>query len=153
MTRRKHYVAVYERDRESDAWLVHIDGIEACRTYGRTLRQARERIEEALALWLDREPDDFLLEHRWPKAVNEVAAEVSEARTTAAEATQMASDATAGMAKGTWIRQKRSASVAPSTRAASDSSGGMPRKWARIQKTAKGMYKAISGNGIASGVL
>jgi predicted RNase H-like HicB family nuclease len=94
MTRRKRYVALYERDRESDAWLVHIDGIEACQTYGRTLRQAGERIEEALALWLDRDPDEFVLDHEWPQAVNDVAAEVSEARTTAAEATQLSSEAT-----------------------------------------------------------
>ena len=71
MTKRKHFVAIYERDRETDAWLVHIDGIEACHTYGRTLHQAGERIEEALALWLDREPDQFALEHQWPKAVTE----------------------------------------------------------------------------------
>ena len=71
MTNRKHFVAIYERDREADAWLVHIDGIEACHTYGRTLHQAGERIDEALALWLDRDPDQFVLEHQWPTAVIE----------------------------------------------------------------------------------
>src|SRR4051812_15018993 len=35
MTRTKTYVAVYERDSESDAWLVHIKGIAGCHTYGR----------------------------------------------------------------------------------------------------------------------
>ena len=99
MTRKRHYVAVYERDPESDAWLVHIDGIAACQTYGRTLRQAGERIEEALALWLDREPVEFVLEHRWPKAVHDVAAEVTEARSAAAEATQAASEATTSAAR------------------------------------------------------
>ena len=49
MTRTKNYVAVYERDPESDAWLVHIKSIPGCATYGRTLRQAEARIREALA--------------------------------------------------------------------------------------------------------
>jgi predicted RNase H-like HicB family nuclease len=94
MTRRKHYVAVYERDRDSDAWLVHVEGIDACHTYGRTLRQAGERIQEALALWLNREPEEFVLQHRWPKTVVDAAAKVAAARHDAAEASQAASDAT-----------------------------------------------------------
>ena len=44
MTRTKNYVAVYGRDPQSDAWLVHIKGIPGCATYGRTLRQAEARI-------------------------------------------------------------------------------------------------------------
>ena len=36
--------------------------------------------------------------------------------------------------------------LAPSTRAASESSGGMVTKWARIQNTANGMYKPMSGS-------
>ena len=46
MTRTKSYVAVYDRDPESDAWLVHIKGIDGCQTYGRSLRQAEARIEK-----------------------------------------------------------------------------------------------------------
>jgi predicted RNase H-like HicB family nuclease len=94
MTRRKQYLAVYERDRESDAWLVHIDGIQACHTYGRTLRQAGERIEEALALWFDRDPDEFVLEHLLPRDVADVAEEVANVRHAAAQASQAASNAT-----------------------------------------------------------
>ena len=60
MSRTKNYVAVYERDPESDAWLVHIKGIAGCQTYGRSLRQAEDRIREALALWLDRDPDGLI---------------------------------------------------------------------------------------------
>ena len=55
MTSTKPYVAVYERDSESDAWLVHIKTIPGCLTYGRTLRQAEARIREALAAWLRRD--------------------------------------------------------------------------------------------------
>ncbi len=66
MSRTKNYVAVYERDPESDAWLVHIKGIDGCQTYGRSLRQAEERIREALALWLDRDPDGLTITPEWP---------------------------------------------------------------------------------------
>ncbi len=65
----------------------------------------------------------------------------------------MASDAIAGFASGTWMRQKRSQVVAPSTRAASDSSVGMFTKCARIQKTPNGMYSPMRGRMIASFVL
>ena len=63
------------------------------------------------------------------------------------------SDTIAGLARGTWIRQNRSHIPAPSTRAASDSSRGMFTKCARIQNTANGMYRPISGRMIASRVL
>ena len=43
------FTAVYERDTESGAWLVRIDGIEGCHTYGRTRSEAEVRIREALA--------------------------------------------------------------------------------------------------------
>lgn len=99
MSRRRRYVAVYERDRESDAWLVRIDGIDGCHTFGRTLRQAGERIEEALALWLDREPEDLALEHRWPERITELASAVEQARSASADATRAASDATVAAAR------------------------------------------------------
>jgi len=49
------FTALYERDTESAAWLVRIDGIDGCHTYGRTRPEAEARIREALALWLDRD--------------------------------------------------------------------------------------------------
>ena len=49
MSQKKTYTAVYEHDSADDAWLVHIDGIDGCQTYGRSLRQAQARIREALA--------------------------------------------------------------------------------------------------------
>jgi predicted RNase H-like HicB family nuclease len=60
----RSFVAVYERDDHSDAWLVRIEGLEGCHSYGRTRAQGRDRIEEALALWLDREPGELNIEHR-----------------------------------------------------------------------------------------
>lgn len=57
------YRAIYDRDPMDDAWLVRIDGIDGCHTYGRTKQEASQRIEEALALWLDEEFGDFVLQH------------------------------------------------------------------------------------------
>ena len=63
------------------------------------------------------------------------------------------SDAIGARASGTWIRQNRSHVLAPSTRAASEISLGMFTKWARIQNTANGMNRPISGRTIANRVL
>jgi predicted RNase H-like HicB family nuclease len=46
------YEVVVNRD-ESGAWIVGVPKIPGCHTYGRSLRQARGRIREALALWID----------------------------------------------------------------------------------------------------
>lgn len=97
--RHERYVAVYSRDRESDAWLVHVDGIEGCQTYGRTLGQAAERIGEALGAWLDRDPERLDIEHRWPDEVTDIAGDVAAARQAAAEATKLAGEATVAGAR------------------------------------------------------
>lgn len=55
------FTALYERDTESDVWLVRIDGIDGCHTYGRTRTEAEERIREALALWLGHDVDGYTL--------------------------------------------------------------------------------------------
>jgi predicted RNase H-like HicB family nuclease len=55
--------AVYEHDPADDSWLVRVEGLDACHTYGRTKPEAAERIEEALAAWLDKEPSEFTLTH------------------------------------------------------------------------------------------
>ena len=99
MSRTKNYVAVLERDRESDAWLVHIKGIEACHTYGRTLRQAESRIREALGAWLDREPDELVITPEWPTELMRLASEVSQTRNTAEKASHEAAAKTARAAR------------------------------------------------------
>jgi predicted RNase H-like HicB family nuclease len=99
MTRKKHYVAVYERDAESDVWLVHIKSIPGCHTYGRTLRQAEARIQEALALWLDRDPEGLEVSSAWPTDLVEIASEVSRVRHDATECAQRAGTTTARAAK------------------------------------------------------
>jgi predicted RNase H-like HicB family nuclease len=59
----RSFRAVCEHDAVDDAWLVHIEGLDGCHTHGRTKQEAAERIEEALALWLDCEPSEFTLTH------------------------------------------------------------------------------------------
>jgi predicted RNase H-like HicB family nuclease len=99
MTKAKSYVAVYERDSESDAWLVHVKTIPECHTYGRTLRQAEARIREALVLWLDRDPSSLEITAEWPQELVEVATRVSCARREAAESTRAAGATTTRAAK------------------------------------------------------
>jgi len=52
---KRQYRAVFERD-ESGAWIARVPSVRGCQTYGRTLDQARRRLREALALWVDK-PD------------------------------------------------------------------------------------------------
>lgn len=56
-----------------------------------------------------------------------------------------ASEAIAGRARGTWMCSNAFQAPAPSMLAASVSSTGALMKWARIQKTAKGMLRPING--------
>ena len=48
------YKVVYERD-ESGSWIAHVPSIPGAHSYGRTIEQARDRVREALGLWV-REP-------------------------------------------------------------------------------------------------
>ena len=45
------YKVIYERD-ESGVWVARAPGVPGAHSYGRTIEQARERIREALALWV-----------------------------------------------------------------------------------------------------
>ena len=86
MSPKKTYTAIYERDEHDDAWNVRIDGLEGCQTYGRSLRQARRRIREALARWLDRDPAGLSIRDELPRDLAEVASRVNRARTEAERA-------------------------------------------------------------------
>ena len=92
---KKAYVAVYERDDQVDAWNVHIKGVQGCQTYGRSLRQAQQRIREALALWLDAEPNEVEIKDQFPPAFASVARHVSAARQAADAAGTRAQEETA----------------------------------------------------------
>lgn len=86
MSPKKTYVAVYERDPEDDAWNVHIQDLEGCQTYGRSLRQAQTRIREALGLWLDRDPQQLAIRDELPADLSAVAETVTRARREAEQA-------------------------------------------------------------------
>jgi len=47
----KSYRVVYELD-ESGHWIATVPSVKGCHTYGRSIRQARDRIREALALFV-----------------------------------------------------------------------------------------------------
>jgi predicted RNase H-like HicB family nuclease len=95
----KTYVAVYERDDTDDAWNVHIKGLDGCQTYGRSLRQAQQRIREALAVWLDAEPATLTIRDQLPEQLTAVTAQVSRARSAAERAGAKAQQQTVQAAK------------------------------------------------------
>ena len=80
MNRTKNFVAVYEQDADENVWLVHIKGVDGCQTYGRTIRQAESRIREALAAWLDQEPETLVITSEMPRDIAVLASSVSRAR-------------------------------------------------------------------------
>jgi predicted RNase H-like HicB family nuclease len=59
----RSFRAIYEHDPVDDAWVGRVEGLDGCHTYGRTMPEAAERIKEALAAWLDKEPSEFILVH------------------------------------------------------------------------------------------
>lgn len=95
MSRTKNYVAVFEHDADDDLWLVHIEDVDGCQTYGRSIRQAEARIREALAAWLDRDPDELTITPQLPGDVAMLASTVSQARREAERAGTEAQQATA----------------------------------------------------------
>lgn len=104
MSRSKRFVAIYERDPESDAWLVHIDGVPGCQSYGRSLRQASERIREALAGWLDRDPETLAVSDRLPEELEAMVALVARRRDQAERAGAAAQQATAAAVR--WLAEQ-----------------------------------------------
>lgn len=45
------YKVVYQRD-ESGSWIAEVPSVPGCHSYGRTIEQARERVRDALDLWV-----------------------------------------------------------------------------------------------------
>jgi predicted RNase H-like HicB family nuclease len=52
MVAKMKYRAVYEREPDG-RWTVEIPKVKGCHSYGRTIEQARERVREALELFVD----------------------------------------------------------------------------------------------------
>jgi predicted RNase H-like HicB family nuclease len=99
MSARKTYVAVFEHDAREGVWLVRVKGVEGCHTYGRTLRQAEDRVREALAAWLDRDAGSLTITAELPPDVTLLARDVSEARHAAERAGADAQRATVDAVK------------------------------------------------------
>lgn len=99
MSRTKNYVAVFEHDAREGVWLVHIKDLDGCQTYGRTLRQAEDRIHEALAAWLDKDRDSLTITPELPSDVALLATAVSQTRSAAERAGAAAQQATADAVK------------------------------------------------------
>lgn len=54
------YTAVFHLD-PSGWWFAEVPELAGCHTQGRTVDQARERIREAIAVWLDVPDDAFTI--------------------------------------------------------------------------------------------
>lgn len=69
---------------------MRIQGIDGCQSYGRSLRQAKDRIREALALWLETDPSAVSIEDRLPARIAAIAKRSNRARREAERATARA---------------------------------------------------------------
>ena len=80
MAKPKTYKVVYERD-ENGLWFARVKGVSGCHTQRRTIAQARERIREALALFVPHADDARLQDHvRLPGGLGRLVAAQRSAR-------------------------------------------------------------------------
>ena len=86
MTSSKTYTAIYDHDADDNVWNVRIKELNGCQTYGRSIRQAQNRIREALALWLDTDSAQLRVRDQFPAALASVADDVVRARSAAERA-------------------------------------------------------------------
>lgn len=61
MKAKKSYTARFERD-EDGWWVVNIEGVQGCHTQARTIAQGKERIREALSLYIGDAANDVELQ-------------------------------------------------------------------------------------------
>ena len=98
------YRVVLERD-ESGTWIARVPRIRGCHAYGRTLEQARRRIREALALWIeDAESVELVDDVRLPTAARDVIRRSRRARR-AAEVRQLDAQAATAEAAQALVRE------------------------------------------------
>lgn len=63
------YTVKIERD-ESGSWIARVPEVPGCHTYGRSLRQTKRRIREALSLWVgDADEAELAFDVRLPSAI------------------------------------------------------------------------------------
>jgi predicted RNase H-like HicB family nuclease len=77
-------VTVRQDPEEHSAWLVNLVGAPGAQTFGRSLTEAKRHGVEAVALWLELEPDDFEID--WDIRLGKLATPVRQARTAMAHA-------------------------------------------------------------------
>jgi len=75
-----------ERD-ESGAWIAIVAGVPGAHTYGRSLRQVRQRVREALSLWVDDDDtSDLQFEVHLPRGARAAVRRASSARSATTKA-------------------------------------------------------------------
>lgn len=93
------YRVVFERD-DGPAWIARVPSVPGCHTYGRTIDQARKRIREALALWVDdAETAEFVEDVRLPSRALEAVRRSRDARRRASEQRESAHQTTVEAAR------------------------------------------------------
>ena len=86
------YEVKIERD-ESGTWIARVPAVPGCHTYGRSLRQTKRRIREALSLWVDdAEEAELLLDIRLPSEIRRKVTASRRAREFAADAQRQATE-------------------------------------------------------------
>jgi predicted RNase H-like HicB family nuclease len=97
--RKGRYRVVFERD-DGRAWIAHVPSVRGCHTYGRTINQARKRVREALALWVDdAETAELVEDVRLPPRALEAVRRSRNARRRATEQREKAHETTAEAAR------------------------------------------------------
>ena len=87
-----------ERD-ESGAWIAAIAGVPGAHTYGRSLRQVRQRTREALSLWVDdADGSELAFDIHLPRDARTALHRASSARRATVEAQRTSSSATSDAA-------------------------------------------------------
>ena len=83
------FTVVYERD-EDGALIAEIKEVSGCHTYGRSVREARRNVLDALSLWLQKPVDEDAIVEDWSRIVDPpVIAKLDAARQMEAQVRQL----------------------------------------------------------------
>jgi predicted RNase H-like HicB family nuclease len=95
MAEQMSYTVDIRRD-ESGSWIARVPEVPGCHTYGRSLREAKRRIREALALWVhDADEAELQFDIRLPSAIRRKVSASRRARENALESQRQAAEALA----------------------------------------------------------
>jgi predicted RNase H-like HicB family nuclease len=96
--KRRSFEVTLERDADG-WWVVEVPSLPGCHTQGRSIGQARNRIREAIAAWLDTDEATVDVTVRLPKQLEKLAEEVREKRTEAERVQKEAAKKSLAVAK------------------------------------------------------